>query len=275
MEKLQKAIEEARKERQSRVNAGEAPVEEPAAPAPTADISDWSTLPTVQPNTMGLMRRRVVSFKPSPVTTPFDVLRTKCLQQMSQNGWKRLLITSPTPECGKTTLAANLAYGIARQQQKRAIFFDLDLRKPQLSKVIGHTPQNEMADLLSGRVSFHEHAVKLSENVAMCLTKSRAPDPTSLLTGARLQEVIDKIEAEQKADVMAFDMPPLLANDDARSLLTLVDCVLLVARAERTTAKQIDICEREIAQHSNVLGVVLNQCRFAEETSGYDYYEGY
>ncbi len=45
-----------------------------------------------------------------------------------------------------------------------------------------------------------------------------------------------------------------------------------MAAAETTTVKQIDTCEREIAQVSSVMGVVLNKCRYAGPDYGYDYY---
>jgi hypothetical protein len=45
----------------------------------------------------------------------------------------------------------------------------------------------------------------------------------------------------------------------------------LVAEAEKCTVQQIDTCEREIAQHTNFLGVVLNKCRYPEEQEGYGY----
>ena len=54
--------------------------------------------------------------------------------------------------------------------------------------------------------------------------------------------------------------------------LKVVTIALLVAFAEETTPNQIDLCEREIAEHTNVAGVVLNKCRFPVEDDGYGYY---
>jgi Mrp family chromosome partitioning ATPase len=71
---------------------------------------------------------------------------------------------------------------------------------------------------------------------------------------------------------MLFDMPPLLVNDDTIGFLRHVDCAMVVAAAEHTSVKEIDECERELASHTNVLGVVLNKCRFTGRKYGYDYY---
>ena len=66
-------------------------------------------------------------------------------------------------------------------------------------------------------------------------------------------------------------MPPMLATDENVGFLPVVDCGLLISAADSTTIGQIDSCEKELAELTNVLGVVLNKCRFADTDSGYDY----
>ena len=57
-------------------------------------------------------------------------------------------------------------------------------------------------------------------------------------------------------------MPPMLMSDDAMAFLPHVDCVLLVAAAEKSRLDEVDKCEQELAEQTNVLGVVLNKCRY-------------
>ena len=81
------------------------------------------------------------------------------------------------------------------------------------------------------------------------------------------------IEGQFDPDIMIFDLPPMLVTDDARAFLKNVDCALIVARAEQTKISQLDVCEREVGEHTNVLGVVLNNCRhIAEEEQYYGEY---
>lgn len=70
-------------------------------------------------------------------------------------------------------------------------------------------------------------------------------------------------------DVVIFDLPPMLANDDVAAFLPNVDCAILVVAAEQTTRAEVDLCERELSQKTNLLGVVLNKCRYAPEKYGY------
>jgi len=69
-----------------------------------------------------------------------------------------------------------------------------------------------------------------------------------------------------------FDLPPMLAGDDVMAFAGQLDCVLLLAAAETTKAKEVDVCERNLASQTNVLGVVLNKCRYMDDVEGYSNY---
>ena len=71
---------------------------------------------------------------------------------------------------------------------------------------------------------------------------------------------------------MLFDLPPMLVSDDTMAFVGHVDAVLLIAAAEATTIKEVDSCERELASQTNVMGVVLNKCRYMGPEYGYSYY---
>ena len=223
-------------------------------------------------DTEELARRRVVSLQGGPNATDFDLLRTKVLLTMRKNGWKRIAITSPTAGCGKTTTAANLALGFTRQPDKSVILLEMDMRRPSLAKTLGFTPEFDVSDLLNGRVDFVRQAVRAGDNVALSVNASATKDTSQLLMRDTTSAQIDTIEGTYQPDLMIFDMPPMLMSDDTTAFLKNVDCALLIAGAESTTVSQVDTCEREIAEHTNVLGVVLNKCRFPEEETVYGYH---
>ncbi|MEM1340690.1 MAG: CpsD/CapB family tyrosine-protein kinase [Pseudomonadota bacterium] len=218
-----------------------------------------------------LKRNRVVTYAASSAATPFDVLRTKIVLQMRKNGWKRLAITSPNPGCGKTTMCCNLTVGLSRQPDIRTILFELDLRKPAVAKMLGHAPGADITEMLTGKVAFGEQAMRLRENVAFSIANRPTPDPMRYLLSEETDQHLRVIEGTYQPDLMIFDLPPILAADDTRAVLSKVDCALIVIRSEKTTVAQIDACEREIAEHTNVLGMVVNQCRFPD-SAGYEDY---
>jgi Mrp family chromosome partitioning ATPase len=272
VEKLQEAIAQARASRAALNKiAQEAPqVDDAAAPAPSLE-DKWKALRLFEPNEKRLNRNRIVTYGANPLSAPFDVLRTKVILQMRRNNWKRLAITSPSSGCGKTTMACNIAAGLTRQPDIRTILLELDLRRPTISKVMGLKPDTCVHAVLSGKTAFSEQAVRLKSNVAMCIANRTYTDPTRVLLSHDASEILETIENDYAPEIMIFDMPPLLTGDDTRAFLGNVDCVLLVAQAERSTTQDIDVCEREIADQTNMLGVVLNQCKFIEGVDDYGY----
>jgi protein-tyrosine kinase len=270
VDKLQEAIELAR---QSRRSANKASQDDPiAAKVAGPSVDDkWSALPLFEPNDKRLKGNRIVTYGANPLSAGFDVLRTKVILQMRRNNWKRLAITSPSPGCGKTTMACNIAAGLTRQPDIRAMLIELDLRRPSISRVLGCKPDNCVHTVLSGEVPFSEQAVRLKSNVAISMSKKTYNDPTRVLLSQEASDILAAIEADYDTQIKIFDMPPMLTGEDTRAFLGKVDCVLLVAQAERSTTQDIDVCEREIAEQTNMLGVVLNQCRFIEGVDDYGY----
>lgn len=264
MEKLQAALERARHAREGQPNQqpapGNAPVGKRKAPPAPADVL-WQELKPFKVAKQQLELNRIHTGVASSAATPFDILRTKVLLQMRQNGWKRLAITSPMPNSGKTTIACNLALGLGRQSDIRSIILDLDLRDPSIGAFLDHKPAKGLGDVLLGKTTFAEQALRLGDNVAFSMAVVPETDPTRLLLAEQTAAVIDEIEAAYAPDIMIFDLPSVLVNDDTRAFLKNVDCALIVTRANRTKYSQFDSCESEIAEQTNVVGTVLNAVR--------------
>ncbi|GIT89274.1 CpsD/CapB family tyrosine-protein kinase [Roseobacter sp. OBYS 0001] len=270
MEKLQAALEKARQARGTPMGTFR---EKPhsALRQSTGKILPqdalWEGLSSFDVSDKHLSEQRIVTRQAGPSAAPFDILRTKVLLQMRQNGWKRLAITSPMPNSGKTTTACNLALGLGRQKDLRAILMDLDLRDPSVHSFFEAEPAHGIGDLLAGRTAFSEQALRIGENVAVSMARSAENDPTRLLLAEESVYVIDHIEATYAPDIMIFDLPSVLVNDDTRAFLKNVDCALIVARANATRYSQFDTCEREISEQTNVIGTVLNAYTNANSTS--------
>ncbi len=273
MEKLQKALSKARRERggaSATATTRQRRTPKTATPTlirPFPPI--WDSLQAFDPDPDVLGANRVITLTAQVEANPFDILRTKILLMMRQNGWTRLGITSPDKGCGKTTVSCNIAVGFSRQPELRSMLFDLDFRRPGVASVFGHQPAHDVCTLLTGDTTASEQMVRLRTNVAISMSQSPVSDPTQILLSQKAVSVLDNIQTEFEPDIMIYDLPPMLVTDDARAVLKNVDCALIVSRAEHTKISQLDVCEREVAEHTNVLGVVLNSCRHLEATEEY------
>ncbi|TGD61789.1 chromosome partitioning ATPase-like protein [Tabrizicola sp. WMC-M-20] len=285
MERIQSAIAKAREARATpewhgKESAVLAPNVHPAVvPAPTAapevavrDFSAWDALRLITLDRKALEKARIAIQPGHPETIAFDVLRTRVMHQMRTNGWTRIGITSPTASCGKTTLALNLAFGISRNPETYCVLLETDLRRPSFIKKLGLRPGPDFVKVLRGEDDFAHHGQRYAKNLAVgaCAGQTRAP--AELLQSTTTIAALAEIEAVYMPDIVIFDLPPMLTGDDVMAFAGQLDCVLLLAAAETTKAKEIDVCERNLASQTNVLGVVLNKCRYMDDAEGYSNY---
>ncbi|MEP6021569.1 MAG: CpsD/CapB family tyrosine-protein kinase [Paracoccaceae bacterium] len=265
MEKLQAALEKARLKRgggSGTMPAQTAPQRVPRAQnARSANVDTlWSSIPSVALQDSALLRHRIVTRNASEEATPFDILRTKIILQMQQHGWSRLAVTSPMPQSGKTTTACNLTLGLGRQNNLRAMLFDMDFSSPSVHKSFELDPRDSIKRFLTGDISFEDQATRIGENVIASMSPRVESDPTQVLLAERTMHALDEVQDNYEPDIMIFDLPSVLKGDNTRAFLKNVDCALIIARAGITRYGQFNTAEREIAEHTNVLGVVLNAC---------------
>ncbi len=183
---------------------------------------------------------------------------------------KLVLVTSPGPGEGKTTTAANLAvvYGLAGH---RVCVVDTDLRRPTLHRVFGLENGEGLTNLLLAREPDMDRAIQRSvyTNVAVVTAGPLPPNPSELLGSARMQELLERLKS--RFDVVVLDSPPALVVTDASVLSTLVDGLVVVARAGKTRRGALRATIEELAQSGRpIAGVILN--RVSGRESGYYYY---
>lgn len=276
MERIQAAIQKAKEQRADVAGVAFAapPPRGAARNAAQDDVARaaWDSIPAFDPDPDRMRRERVVSFeRMDPSHLIFDMLRTKILRQMGEKGWTSLAITSPSSGCGKTMVSLNLAFSLAQQRDSRTTLMDLDLRRPAIAKALGLRDMNHsMEEFLQDAGSLERNFVRYGEGLAIGANAMVARNPAELLHDPSTGQALAGLKAALRPRIMLYDTPPMLSCDDMMALLPNVDCVLLVAGAEVSTVDEIDRCERDLAEQTNVLGVILNKCRYAAED--YSYY---
>lgn len=277
MERIQAAIQKAKEARGEAVpgmapgvGAGVGGALSRGSGRPAAIGPVWAELPAFEPDPAVLRRNHVVTFDDvDPAANHFDILRTKILRAMRRNGWVSLGITSPTAGCGKTTMTVNIAFSLAQQPEVRTVLVDLDLRRPAIARMIGQKEPGSLAQLLQGQRTIQESFVRYGDNLAIGTNAQGIGNSSELLMQATTAESIAALKRAFLPSVILYDLPPLLQTDDAMAFLPHLDCVLLVAGAEKSRLDEVDKCEKDIAEQTNVLGVALNMCRYMGDEFGY------
>lgn len=213
-----------------------------------------------------LSERLVTGADPrSPVSEAYRSLRTNITFARPDQVSKTLVFTSPMPNDGKTTSAANLAITLA-QQGVRILLIDGDLRRGVLNSVFGTPREPGLSNVLLG-VGKLEQAVRsidLGQNGSLDFlsTGTLPPNPAELLGSQRMRKLL--AELEDKYDAILIDSPPLNIVTDAAVLGTVADGVVIVARAGVTEKQALMYASEQLANvHAPLLGAVLNDVDFA------------
>lgn len=283
MEKIQSAIAKARATRDAKTEGPRQPGQRAehvslldtvvSQPSHKELIAAWEVLPFMETKHRLLKKNRIVAVDSGREATAIDMMRTRVLQQMRDNNWRRLAVTSPTAACGKSTIALNLALSLQRQLNLRTMLMEIDMRRPSLARMSGIDKAINFAHVLEGSSSFEDNAVRYAPNLAISSVQTPHRNAAELLNSPSVPEALAAIEDKYAPDIMLFDTPPMLATDDMMSFARHVDCVLLIAGAESSTIKEIDLCETDLATQTNIMGVVLNKCRYMGPEYGYGYYD--
>jgi len=220
-----------------------------------------------------LQAKRIIAYNGADVRSrPYDMLRTQVMQSMGVGGWKILGITSPTPGCGKTLTALNLAFSIARQPEQSAVLVDLDLQRPQVANSLGLMPAGDgVLGVLGERTTLAKIAQPVrAGNQRIIAVPTAATRESSELMGSRtMRTLLQDLRRNYQSHTIIVDLPPILSSDDVIAILPQIDCVLLVAAVGHSKASEVEECNRHL-QSSHLVRVVVNKA--IEENTHYYYY---
>ncbi|MBC7261786.1 MAG: CpsD/CapB family tyrosine-protein kinase [Chloroflexi bacterium] len=193
----------------------------------------------------------------SPVSEAYRTLRTNLQFVSLDKPLQTLLITSPGPEEGKSTLLANLAIAIA-QGEKRAIMVDCDLRRPSLHKLFGLDHQRGLTTMMLDDKAMNDPPLQETGVPGLQLLASGPlpPSPPDLLGSQRMDRVLAILK--ERADIVLLDAPPVIAVSDAAILATKVDGVLLVVSAGQTRRDSVQTAKTRLEKvNAHLIGAVL------------------
>jgi hypothetical protein len=241
--------------------------------APSGLTGQESRFEELELNPDLLQSKRIVAFNGADLRSrPYDMLRTQVLQAMGVGGWTVLGVTSPTPGCGKTVTATNLAFSIARQRDQSVVLIDADLQRPQIANSLGlQVHGGGLLDILEERTNFRDATVPIRVGrQRLAVLPTSAIKVSSELMGSRaMRDLLQDINRNYKSHIMIVDLPPILASDDVIAILPQIDCVLLVAGVGQSKVSEIVECNRHL-QSSHLVRLVVNKST-GTDSKGYYY----
>ncbi len=205
----------------------------------------------------------------------FRIVRTSIPLHVSKdNKCQVILVTSSRPGEGKTVASSVLARSFAEAGEK-TILIDADLRRGRIEQLL------DVAD----RKGLRSYLVKEASTIDECKTHLPGSNLDVVVRGGYNSLAVEELGRPTFADLVTtlrgqysriiIDTPPVLGLADALTIAPIVDGVLFVIRAEKTTRRDIIGGIEQIAMTGvPMYGFLLNGVDL-NKMENYYYYSSY
>ncbi|MES1261812.1 MAG: polysaccharide biosynthesis tyrosine autokinase, partial [Acidobacteriota bacterium] len=207
----------------------------------------------------------------------FRMMVTSILFQSRNRPLQAIVISSPGPAEGKTTVICNLAQAYA-QINRRVLMIDCDMRRPRVHYAFGLPNDEGLTDLLAEKTPLEARSLfpymldTGIPGVTIIPAGSSDASSTNLIHSPRMAELIAL--ARQQFDIILMDTPPMLHLSDARLIAALADGVVLVLRSGDTLRESALSARCQLVEDGTPLvGIALND--WNPKHSGYSTYKSY
>jgi receptor protein-tyrosine kinase len=216
---------------------------------------------------------------PSFMAESFRGTLASLLRDLGGKVPRMILVTSPGPAEGKTTITSNL--GIALAETGRSVLLvDADFRRPQLHRLFGLDCTRGLVDLIAQPAPVSESdldgvtSATGAAGLSVLVNRPTQSNVSKALYSPRLRDLLQSLRG--RFDIILLDSPPLLHLADARLIAPWTDGVILVVRAGATDRESaLEACQCIQADGLSLLGTVLNDWNPGKSHVRRNYYYDY
>ncbi len=273
MERIKQALARARQEQQQGKKILLAEVKKhPALQKPDLNFK-YTQTKIIETDPKILEKNRILFDRSNDrALAAYKLLRTQIEQRMLARNWSTLAITSPGPDHGKSLTSINLAISLARTHHHTVLLVDLDLRKPTIHRYFGFTPKKGIHEVLMEKVPLSEILFNPGiERLVVAPGHDTVFNSSEILASPDMRDFVHEVKHRYPARYVIFDLPPVLATDDAMAFSPYVDTTLLVLEDGVTTKDQLKQT-MEMLKGVNIIGTVLNKSENMKGSYYYYYY---
>ncbi len=196
---------------------------------------------------------------PPEVYSAYNLLRTQVVGRLQENGWSTVAITSPSRGTGTTLTALNLAISIARDLSHSVLLVEANLVNPSLHNLLGFEPQRGIVDYLLHDAPIPQLLLNPGiDRLVVIPAGSPVNNSSELLSSPKMMRLVEELKSRYQDRIVLFDLPPVLAIDDAMAFSRFVDCALLVVEEDKTHLSEVRRA-LDYLRSTNILGSVLNR----------------
>ena len=215
----------------------------------------------------------------------YKTIRANIMFSVMKKGCKIIVVSSSTPNEGKTTTTVNLAVSISQADQ-RVLLIDCDLRKPKVHQYFSLTNAPGLTNYLSDSLTGKKRADLFSvihpteyDTLSVLCSGVIPPNPAELLGSELMYDFLQDISKDY--DYIILDTPPINVVSDALPVIRESDGVVLVVRSNQTTHPELKKALNSLEFiDAKILGFVVNfveskASRYSNKYGGYRYKYNY
>jgi len=219
-----------------------------------------------------LRRNRIVAADPDEgLNNIYRMLRTRVMHRLRHNSYTTLALTSPGPGAGKTLTSINLAISMAMEVDKTVLLVDADLRRPSVHKFLGLHPASGLSDYLVKNIPLEQILINPGIPRFVVLPGGRPlVNSSEMLASPRMMDLVEELKTRYESRYVVFDLPPVLAVDDALAFTPSIDATMLIVEEGKSSEEEVKR-SMELLSESNVIGAVLNKSVEASDSYYYSY----
>ncbi|TLD69274.1 polysaccharide biosynthesis tyrosine autokinase [Phragmitibacter flavus] len=209
---------------------------------------------------------------PNHLLESFRLIRSHILLHPNSKGKSQvIMVTSARPSEGKTSQAANLAWAF-QSMGSRTLLIDCDLRRGRVHQVLDVANDIGITQLLLNRFPVQEAVLKTSNPLLDVIPRGPIiTGTTELLCQKGFVDLVERFRGEY--DQIVIDTPPVLGLSETAALRIVVDGVIMVVRAEKTTRRDVSDAVALLRKtDAHFFGMVLNDLDLNKAKNYYNYY---
>ncbi len=260
--KLRKALEKASQERGLPSYTDR---HEPVGQTAPADRQEWT--PPVYNRSMeyridpeAVLENRGVCISPdSPEMEYYKILRTRIQQQAKTRKIRTLMITSPNRNEGKTITCINLGLIFAKEFNQTALLVDCDFKGQDIHRYLGIDSEHSLIDYFLHDIPLDQLIIWPGiDKLTLISGDKTVLDSSELLSSEMMTDLVTEMGSRYEDRYVFFDAPPVLERSEAISLAPVMDGIILVVEAGKTSKQDIEKAIKLLPKE-RFLGVVLNK----------------
>jgi Mrp family chromosome partitioning ATPase len=182
-------------------------------------------------------------------------IRLKSLQ--ASRGLKSILVTSPMPGDGKTTVSLNLATVLSENGKVPVLLLEADVYRPTVLPRLGLKPWAGLSECCR-RSEDPMLAIRRINPLGFYLLPAgqSVENDANILQSTFTSQLVKSLSASSFGWVL-IDAPPTTPVADVLALNAYADATLLVARAGQTPRESIEESVRNLGRE-HIIGIILN-----------------